>query len=95
MRTRCMACSIIWRPRFKGLVISRRLSAGNTPEGFENFQYAKLASEHARRRNRLLDLNEEGKYELMPVLDADLHPTPVRLAARLLDPDAFVICSRC
>ncbi len=26
-------------------------------------------------------------------MDADLHPTPVRLAARLVDPDAYVICA--
>jgi uncharacterized protein (DUF362 family) len=31
----------------------------------------------------------------MQVLDANLHPTPVRLAARLLDPDAFVISAGC
>jgi len=40
-----------------------------------------------------VDLNEEGKYEVLPVLDGDLHVAPVRLAARLLDPDAFVLCA--
>ena len=29
----------------------------------------------------------------MPLINYDLHAIPVRLAARLLDPDAFVICS--
>ena len=29
----------------------------------------------------------------MPLIDFDMHPAPVRLAARLLDPDAFIICS--
>ena len=50
-------------------------------------------NEHRSQKVSLLDLNQEGKYEVIPVLDADLHPTPVRLAARLLDPDAFIICS--
>ena len=40
-----------------------------------------------------MDLNREGKFETIPLIDFDLHVTPVRLAARLLDPDAFVICS--
>src|SRR5262249_26131140 len=39
-----------------------------------------------------VDLNEEAKYELIQVLDENLHVTPVRLAARLLDPDAYIIC---
>jgi uncharacterized protein (DUF362 family) len=30
---------------------------------------------------------------VIPLLSPDLHVQPVRLAARLLDPDAFVICS--
>jgi uncharacterized protein (DUF362 family) len=42
-------------------------------------------------RVELIDLNEEGKYQQFPLLDANLHPVPVRLAARLIDPDAFVI----
>jgi uncharacterized protein (DUF362 family) len=80
-------------PRFKGPVYIAEASAGNTPEGFDNFQYIKVAAEHRSQEVSLLDLNGEGKYEVIPVLDADLHPTPVRLAARLLDRDAFVICS--
>jgi uncharacterized protein (DUF362 family) len=40
-----------------------------------------------------VDLNEEGKYETHAILNGDLHFVPVRLAARLLDPDAYVICS--
>jgi uncharacterized protein (DUF362 family) len=46
-----------------------------------------------RQKVSLLDLNTEGKYQVIPVLNADLHPDPVRLAARLLDQDAFVLCS--
>jgi len=79
--------------RFHGPVYIAESSAGNTLEGFEHFQYTKLPGEYPRHRVQLVDLNEEGKYELVPVLDFDLHMTPVRLAARLLDPDAFVISS--
>ena len=42
---------------------------------------------------QLIDLNDEGKFERIAVLDADLHIVPIRLAARLVDPDAFVISS--
>jgi uncharacterized protein (DUF362 family) len=79
--------------RFKGQVIIAESSAGNTMEGFENFRYTRLPGEYKSLDIRLVDLNEEAKYEVLPVLDADLHLQPVRLAARLLDPDAFVLCS--
>ena len=39
-----------------------------------------------------MDLNEEGKYQTHTILNGDLHMVPVRLAARLLDPDAYIIC---
>lgn len=71
--------------RFRGPVFIAESSAGDTMQGFENFRYTSL------KKVQLIDLNKEAKYELVSVLDADLHPTPVRLAARLLDPDAFVI----
>jgi len=80
-------------PRFKGPVIIAESSAGNSPEGFDNFKYQNVVKEFKTRNVSLLDLNQEGKYVLCPVLDADLHPTPVRLAARLVDPDAYIICS--
>ena len=76
--------------RFKGPVIIAESSAGPTMEGFENFLYTRLPSEY--KRVSLLDLNNEGKYQIQPVLDENLHPIPVRLAARLLDPEAFVCC---
>lgn len=80
-------------PRFKGPVIIAESSAGNTPEGFDNFHYAAVATEHRSQKVNLIDLNTEGRYQIIPVLDENLHPSPVRLAARLLDPDAFIICS--
>jgi uncharacterized protein (DUF362 family) len=80
-------------PRFKGPVFIAESSAGNTREGFANFAYEKLVSEHRSQQVSLVDLNSEGKYETVALLDGDLHVVPARLAARLLDPDAYVICA--
>ena len=81
--------------RFRGPVVIAESSAGDTMQGFENFRYTRLPGEYRSRRIDLIDLNREAKYELVSVLDANLHPTPVRLAARLLDPDAYVISAGC
>jgi uncharacterized protein (DUF362 family) len=80
-------------PRFQGPVIIAESSAGETMEGFENFHYTRLVSEYREEKVSLVDLNREARYETIPLIDFDLHVVPVRLAARLLDPDAFVICS--
>jgi uncharacterized protein (DUF362 family) len=80
-------------PRFRGPVIIAESSAGDTLEGFENFKYNHVAADHRSHKVSLLDLNREAKYELSPVIDRNLHVTSVRLAARLLDPDAYVISS--
>jgi uncharacterized protein (DUF362 family) len=80
-------------PRFKGPVVIAESSAGDTWDGYRNFRYEPILSEYRPREVKLVDLNQEGKYLVLPVLNADLHPAPVRLAARLLDPDAFVICA--
>ncbi len=79
--------------RYSGLVVIAESSAGDTVEGYHNFGYMSVLTEHKPMNVRLLDLNECGRYEAIPVLDANLHPVPVRLAARLLDPDAYVICA--
>jgi uncharacterized protein (DUF362 family) len=79
--------------RFKGPVVIAESSAGETQQGYENFKYVLLPAEYPRQQVSLVDLNAEGKYERIALLDADLHVVPVRLAARLLDPDAFVISS--
>ena len=79
-------------PRFKGPVVIAESSAGETLQGFENFGYTKLPGEFPSQRVSLVDLNQEGKYQVIPLLSPDLHVQPVRLAARLLDPEAFVIC---
>ena len=80
-------------PRFKGPVVIAESSAGNTFAGYEQFGYLKVPAEHKEREVTLVDLNAEGRYETLQILDDHLHLQPVRLAARLLDPDAYVICA--
>jgi uncharacterized protein (DUF362 family) len=80
-------------PRFKGPVVIAESSAGFTTEGYDHFRYGDTISEHKPLPVSLVDLNEEGKYQVHTILDGDLHAVPVRLAARLLDPEAFIICS--
>ena len=79
------------QPKYKLPVSIVESSAGDTMTGFRNFGYAKLAADSAAKNVTLVDLNEEGKYQVIPLIDYDLHLQPVRLAARLLDPDAYVI----
>lgn len=80
-------------PRFHGPVTIAESSAGDTLEGFEHFGYNRIASERRAQKVSLVDLNREAKFGTVEVLDADLHITPVRLAARVLDPETFVISS--
>jgi len=79
--------------RFKGPVVIAESSAGNTQQGFDNFKFTALPAEYKSQKVQLIDLNAEAKFERITVLDKDLHIVPMRLAARLLDPDAFVISS--
>ncbi len=80
-------------PRFKGPVYIAESSGHSiTWEVYENFKYADAIKEHRGQNVRLIDLNEEGKYEVQHVVDYDMRPVPIRIAARLLDPRAFVIC---
>lgn len=81
------------KPRFHGPIVIAESSAGDTMEGFRNFKYHELAAERSAQKVTLVDLNAEGKFETVEVLDANLHITPVRLAAMVLDPDAYVISS--
>ena len=80
-------------PRFRGPVVIAEAAADDTLEGFENFKYPQLTAERRSQQVSLVDLNREGKYQTGTLVDYDLHIVPVRLAARLLDPDAYVISS--
>jgi uncharacterized protein (DUF362 family) len=78
---------------FKGPVVVAEASAGDTNQGYDNFKFRALVDEYKSHQLQLIDLNDEAKFERIALLDADLHIVPCRLAARLLDPDAFVISS--
>ena len=80
-------------PRFRGPVIIAEASADDTMDGFEQFGYNRLASERRSQKVQLIDLNREAHYRIVPLIDADLHAKPARLAARLMDPDALVFSS--
>jgi len=79
--------------RFKGPVVIAESAADDTLHAYENFGYDGLVPEYRGQNVSLVDLNREAKYETIPLIDFHLHIVPVRLAARLLDPDAFVICA--
>jgi uncharacterized protein (DUF362 family) len=78
---------------FKGPVVIAESSAGDTKQAYDNFKYAALTSEYRKQQVQLIDLNDEAKFERVAILDADLHIVPLRIAARLVDPEAFVISS--
>ncbi len=82
-------------PRFKGPIVIGEASSRDTMAGFDNIKYNSLASEFKSQKISLVDFNSEGKFALTQTIDTNLHPTPVRIAARLVDPDAFVLnCCR-
>lgn len=79
--------------RWKGPVFIAESSAGFTTEGYSNFKYQQAIDDHNKQNVKLIDLNEEAEYEVLHVLNGDLHITPTRLAQRLCDPGAFVVSS--
>lgn len=78
---------------FKGPVKIAESSAGDTQHGYDNFKYRALTSEYHKQQLELIDLNQEARFERIALLDQDLHIVPCRIAARLVDPEAFVISS--
>ena len=80
-------------PRFKGPVVIAEAYSSDTLHSYEHYQYNRLLSEYHKPKVTLVDMNREAKYETISLIDFDLHVTRVRLAARLFDPDAFIICS--
>ena len=78
-------------PRFKGPVVIAE-SCGNALANYDALGYQKIVEQHRSQNVSLVDLNIEAKYQVLPVFDYDTHVVPVRLAARLQDPDAYIIC---
>jgi uncharacterized protein (DUF362 family) len=77
--------------RFRGPIVIGEGSAMDTWTGFETLGYPQLIQSYSPRDIRLVCFHEEGLYEVMHVSDRDTHIAPVRLAARLFDPSAFII----
>lgn len=82
-----------FEPRFKGPVVIAEASSGDTMQGYEQYGYNRLAAERRSQQVQLIDFNREAKFKVVPLMNYDLHATPARLAARLFDPDAFVVSS--
>jgi uncharacterized protein (DUF362 family) len=80
-------------PRWKGPVVIAESSRDDTWDAYENFGHKKVIAEYRRFQPKLVDLNEEERYEPFELIDANLQQMQVRLAARLFDPDAFIIGS--
>lgn len=80
-------------PRFKGPVVIAESSRDYTWDAYDNFHYNQVVSEYRARKVKLVDLNEEERYEPFEILDQNVHMRQVRLAARLMDPDAFLLGS--
>ena len=80
-------------PRFKGPIAIAEASARDSLEGFDNNHYDRVVKEFKSRNIELIDLNREGKYEIFSIVDANIRPIPVRLAARLVDREAFIVSS--
>lgn len=78
-------------PRFQGPIVIADSSKDDTREAYENFGYDRVAAERRSQKVRLVDLNDETDFIQHEVIDRHLHLTPVRLAARLFDPDAYIL----
>ena len=78
-------------PRFKGPIVIGEASAMDTRTGYDTLGYPALIQQYAPHPIQLVDFSQEGDYTLMHVLDFNRHIQPVRLAARLFDPTAFIV----
>lgn len=80
---------------FRGPVVIAEAGANYTTEGFQTYGYPAVVNEFRSSGGitslGLIDLNEDGQYLIQQVVDANLHVQPIRVAARLFDPDAFII----
>jgi len=78
-------------PRFRGPVVVAEVGGTPAKQASSEFGWSKIFAEHKPLDIRLEVPNEEGRYEIMHGIDYDMHLIPIRLGARFLDPDAFLI----
>ncbi|NOY64766.1 MAG: DUF362 domain-containing protein [Nitrospirae bacterium] len=72
---------------YKETVIIAEAAAGNTLEGYRNFDYFELLNEY---NAELLDLNR-GPFEEITIRDKNNRPVSVRVSSLLLDRQNFII----
>jgi uncharacterized protein (DUF362 family) len=79
-------------PRFKGPVVVAECGGTGSKQATSDFGWAQLFAEHKPFDIRLEVPNEDpGRYAVVQGIDYDMHPIPIRLGARFVDPDAFLI----
>ncbi len=74
--------------RFRGPVTIAESSSDDTTRNFAAYGYPAALREFGAVE--FVDLNAEGRYDVVHLIDRNLRILPVRLASRLLDPDAFI-----
>ncbi len=81
-------------PRFKGQVVVAECCGTAAKTATSQFGWDKIFAEH-KAFNMQFDVPNEdaNRYELLYGIDYDMHPVPIRMGARFVDPDAFVISS--
>jgi uncharacterized protein (DUF362 family) len=81
-------------PRFKGQVLVAECGGTPAAKATSQFGWDKIFAEHKAFNMKLEVPNEdENRYELLYGIDYDMHPVPIRMGARFVDPDAFVMSS--
>src|SRR5271157_1204178 len=80
-------------PRFRGPVVVAECGGTPSRQATSEFGWSKIFAEHKPLDIKLEVPNEDGRYELMHGIDYDMHPIPIRLGARFLDRDAFLVSS--
>lgn len=74
--------------KLEGAIIAESAASGPTLDGFDNYQYSRLAGQYGVK---LVDLDQD-ELELIHVFDEkDFRPHPMRTCRTLLDPNSFVI----
>jgi len=81
-------------PRFKGPVVFAENGGTPAKQAAAEFGWDAAFAEHKPLDIKLETPNDDpGRYELVHGIDYDLHLVPIRMAARFMDPDAFLISS--
>jgi len=79
-------------PRFKGPVVVAECCGTTAKQTTSQFGWDKIFAEHKPFDIKFEVPNEDSnRYEVLLGIDYDMHPVPIRMGARFVDPAAFVI----